>query len=358
MKISQLESKGFLLPTYATGRTLHIMGGPGGGKSDVARISFKKTLEEHYGEEFGQVIIDMPSIDAVDFRGFCVPTKDSNGNPISFFTRSGLMPTEDYIAKHPRGMVVLEEKNAGDTLTNKAANMVTLERRFGDHKLPEGWWVVCLSNRVSDKSGASKPMMHSINRECVVELEFHMPDYTTYWEKTEMHPYFVAFAKQNAAVFATEVPAEAKPFCTPRSFTSAAEWMNFASSGDIDALPMNDISRSAVAGFIGDGAAATLFAFLKLKDELPSIEAILEDPKTAKVPSRMDAVYMVMQNVIHHSEPDNVDVLWTYMERLPLEIQTSACVALLDKTKGALLNTKALGNWIKNNRALIANTLK
>jgi hypothetical protein len=134
--------------------------------------------------------------------------------------------------------------------------------------------------------------------------------------------------------------------------------MNFAAGGDIDALPMNDTSRAAVAGFIGEGAAATLFAFLKLKDELPSIEAILEDPKTAKVPSRMDAVYMVMQNVIHHSDPDNVDVLWTYMERLPLEIQTSACVALLDKTKGALLNSKSLGNWIKNNRALIANTLK
>jgi hypothetical protein len=360
MKISHLENKEFIIPSYETRQTLHIMGPPGGGKSDVARNVFPEVLSKHYGEDFGVVIIDMPSIDAVDFRGFCIPTKDAEGNATSIFTRSGLMPTKQYLDAHPRGIIVLEEKNAADNLTNKAANMVTLERRFGDYKLPEGWWVVALSNRQADKSGAGKPMMHSINRECIVELDFNMEDYTSYWERTGMHPYGVAFAKQQAGAFAVEVPKEARPFCTPRSYTFAWNWLTAASGGDINNIQTGVIPQETIAGYIGEGAAANMFSFLSVKDELPTIEEIIASPKQAKLPSdgRLDAVYMVMQNCVHHVDADNVSQLWDYVERLPKEIQTSAAVAFINKTNGTLLNAPALGDWIAKNRALVAATLR
>jgi hypothetical protein len=270
------------------------------------------------------------------------------------------MPTQQYLDKFPRGMLVLEEKNAGDSLTLKALNQLTLERRFGEHTLPDGWWVVCLSNRVSDKSGAAKPMMHSINRECVIDLEFNMDDYTKYWERNStMHPYGIAFGKQNAGAFAVEVPKEARPFCTPRSYTFAWNWLAAAAQGDMNHIPTDDISQSAVAGYIGQGASAQLFAYLSVKDELPTIEEIITNPKTAKAPSpeRLDAAYMVMQNCIHHIDANNVDKIWTYIERLPKEIQTSCATACIEKTKGSLLNNASLGKWVANNKALIADTL-
>tara|TARA_R110002167_G_scaffold117114_3_gene292813 strand:- start:7209 stop:8225 length:1017 start_codon:yes stop_codon:yes gene_type:complete len=335
------------------------MGAPGGGKSDVTREGFKSVLEQHYGEEFGMVVIDVPGIDAVDVRGFCVPTKDDEGRPISFFTRSGLMPTKQYLAKHPRGLVVLEEKNAGDALTIKALNQVTLERRFGEDKLPDGWWVLALSNRVSDKSGASRPMMHSVNREMVVELEFVMDDYVSYWERTGMHPYAVAFAKNNAGVFATEVPAEAKPFCTPRSFTFAWDWLRAAGDGSVESIPTSGIAKSAVAGFIGAGAAAQMFAYLKVADQLPTMAEILAAPATAKIPRVTDlsANYMVMQNCVHHTSTTNTDTIWQYVERLQPELQTSAAASMFKKSNGALLNSERLNKWVQNNRALISDTI-
>lgn len=357
MRISQLTSPEFVVPTYATGTTLHVMGGPGGGKSDTARKDFPRMLSEHYGEEFGMLVLDVPGLDAVDIRGFCVPTKNERGEPVSFFTRSGLMPTEEYLAAYPRGIVVLEEKNAGDPLTNKALNQVTLERRFGDHKLPDGWWVVALSNRVNDKSGAMRPMMHSINRECVVELEFVMADYTTYWEKSGLHPYGIAFAKNNAGVFATEVPAEAKPFCTPRSFTFAWNWLLEAAGGDVENVPTSQVAQAAVAGYIGEGTAAQMFAYLDVMDELPTMEQILNSPTTCKVPDSLSATYMVMQNCVHHVESGNVDTMWKYVERLKKEIQTSCATAMIEKTGGTLMNSQALGNWVANNRALISSTV-
>lgn len=358
MRISQIADPKFIVPTYLTGTALHIMGAPGGGKSDVARSDVPKVLSRELGEEFGICVLDGPGLDAPDIQGFCIPTKDENGKLTAVITRSAHMPTEEYLKQFPRGVLVIEERNASDQLVQKALNQVVLERRFGKHHLPKGWMVISLSNRVSDRSGAGKPMMHSINREGVVEIDFVMEDYTKYWETVGMHPYGVAFAKQNAGVFATEVPVEAKPFCTPRSYTFAWDWLTAASGGDINNIPTDLIAQQAVAMYVGDGTAATMFAYLKVKDDIPTIEEILQDPKRAKAPERLDAVYMVMQNCVHHVTPQNVDAIWEYIERLPKEIQTSAAQSCINKTGGALINSKSLGKWVAENRALIANTLR
>ena len=362
MRISQLVNPEFIVPTYLTGQALHIMGAPGGGKSDITRLEFPRVLSAALGEEFGVVVLDGPGLDAPDVQGFCVPTKGEDGKLTSIITRSAHMPTTQFLEQFPRGVLVIEERNAADQLTQKALNQVVLERRFGKHYLPKGWMVVSLSNRVVDKSGASRPMMHSINREMTIDLAFNIEDHTVYWERTGMHPYGIAFAKQNVGAFALEVPSEPRPFCTARSYTFAWNWLTQAGLAQklgTDDVVTSETAQAAVAGYIGEGASATLFAYLSVKDELPTIAEIISDPLNAKAPSveRLDAVYMVMQNCIHHVDGKNVDSIWQYIERLPKEIQTSAASSCIKKTGGALLNNKRLGKWITENRALVADTL-
>ncbi len=72
----------------------------------------------------------------------------------------------------------------------------------------------------------------------------------------------------------------------------------------------------------------------------------------------LSAVYMVMQNCVHNVNEDNVEPIWTYIERLPKEVQTSAMTSCLKKTNGTLLNSDKLNKWIANNRALVAETVR
>jgi hypothetical protein len=113
-----------------------------------------------------------------------------------------------------------------------------------------------------------------------------------------------------------------------------------------------------VAGSVGDGTAAQMFAFFKLHDKLPDIEDIEKDPMKAKCPDQLDAAYAAVQICIHYAKATNVDKLWTYVERLPKELQVSAAVSLVKKSGGMLINSKNLGQWVAKNRALITNVLE
>jgi hypothetical protein len=350
---------------YESGTSLHLIGPPGCGKSDITK-EFAAILQNRFckkGEEFGYFEVLVPGIDAPDVRGFLVPTKGDDGKATSFFTRPPILPSNEYLAKHPRGVLVLDERNAGDLLTQKALAPLVLWKTLGEYQLPEGWWIVSCSNRIQDRAGVIKPPTHLVNRERTLPLTPDITSWAVWAEKRGMHPMGIAYAKKfPGTVFTDAVPKEDGPFCTPRSFTSALTLLtNMAgrkANGEFNMeLPSDTLTQEAVSGDVGNGAAAQMFAFFKLHDQLPDLEDIEKDPSKAKCPQSLDAAYAAAQLCIHYAKPQNVDKLWEYCERLPKEIQTSTAKSLIHSSGGVLLNSKRLGKWIASNRALVVATM-
>jgi hypothetical protein len=347
------------VPLYKSGTAIHLVSPPGVGKSDVTKNEFRAALSAAYGEEFGYHDVLLPTIDAPDIRGFLIPTKDANGKPTSFFTRSAVLPSEDYLKKHPRGVMLLDERNAADMLTQKAVAPAVLSRRFGEDYLPEGWLIVSASNRMEDRAGVNKPPSHLVNRERTLVIEPDVNSWQVWAEAQGLHPMMIAFARKNpGVVFSPDVPKKEGPFCTPRSFVSAAKLLaNMAGVDDqgranMD-IPVNELTLQMVAGDIGDGASSQLFAFLKVADQLPTIDEIEADPKNCKCPTELSGAYAAGQMCVAYGHPDNIDKLWQYAERLPKELQVATAKSLLPKGGGMLLNSKALSSWISKNKALI-----
>lgn len=344
---------------YESGTAIHLIGPPGVGKTDVVQNEFRSALEAAYGEKFGFCDLVLPTVDAPDLRGFLIPTKDAHGVPTSFFTRPSVMPSADYLKEFPRGIMFIDERNQADQLTQKAVAPVTLQKRFGEHYLPDGWIIISASNRQQDGSGASKALKHLVNRERTLPIEPNVTAWSIWAEARGIHPMLIAFAKARPGiVFSESVPKEDGPFCTPRSFVSAAKLIALAAGVDkngdpIMKIPNDGLMIQLVAGDISDKAAAELFAYLKVADELPTIEEILADPQGCKCPKELSAAYAGVQMCIHFAKPTNIDKLWTFAERLPKELQVSACRALGAKGGGALLNSTALNKWIMANRTLI-----
>lgn len=344
---------------YESGTALHLIGPPGVGKSDIVKNELVAALSAQYGEKFGYHDVVVPTLDAPDFRGFLIPTKDAAGKPTSFFTRSAVMPSEEYLREHPRGIMFLDERNQADQLTQKSLAPVVLSKRFGENYLGDLWWVISASNRQQDGSGVGKALKHMVNRERSIAVEPHVLAWAIWAEARQVHPMLIAFAKTRPnIVFSDTVPKEDAPFCTPRSFISAAKLMGRAAGTDAQGnpnmkIPNDGIMMQLVAGDIGDKAAAELFAYLKVADDLPTIEEIMADPKGCKCPKELSAAYAAMQMCIHFVNPTNVDKLWAFAERFPKELQVSAARSLCEKGAGVLLNSKALGTWLINNKALI-----
>jgi hypothetical protein len=354
---------------YEARTAVHLVGPPGCGKSDVLKYDIRALLSQRYGEEFGfcgdaEEAWLMTTLDAPDIRGFLVPSKDPvTGRATSYFTDSPMRPSDDYLRRHPRGIFVLDERNAADPLTQKATAPIVLDKLFGTFRLPPGWMVVSCSNRISDRAGTIRPLTHLTNREVVIQIETDVVGWGMWAERNGLHPMPIAFAKKfPGAVFADTVPAGDSPFSTARSYTAASRFLAIKAGKDkngnlIMELPSDPLTQQCVAGGVGDGLAAQMFGFFKLHDKLPDIEDILIDPTRAKCPDQLDAAYAALQMCIHYVKSENVDKLWQYIERLPRELQVSAAVSLAKRTGGTLINSVRLGSWIAKNKALVTNVL-
>jgi len=344
---------------YKSGTASHLIGPPGVGKTDTVENEFRAALEAHYGEKFGFCDLVLPTIDAPDLRGFLIPTKDKEGNPTSFFTRPSVMPSIEYLRTYPRGIMFLDERNQADQLTQKASAPVTLQKRFGDHRLPDGWIIVSASNRQQDGSGVGKALKHLVNRERTIQIEPNVTAWAIWAEARGLHPILIAFAKARPGiVFSDVVPKEDGPYCTARSYVSAAKLMAEVAGVDANGnpnmkIPNDGIMMQLVGGDISDRVAAELFGYLKVADDLPTIEEVLADPQGCKCPKELSAAYAGVQMAVHYAKPGNIDKLWTFAERMPKELQVSACKSMIEKGGGMLLNSPALSQWIARNKALI-----
>ena len=104
-------------------------------------------------------------------------------------------------------------------------------------------------------------------------------------------------------------------FVTPRSLEAASDILKERHQFD------DQTTTAALMGTVGERAAMDLMAFVKMSDQLPSLDSIKKDPLLAKVPTSAAAVCMVVYRTLATIEKDWVDAWMTYMDRLDTEAQ-------------------------------------
>ena len=101
---------------YESGTAVHLIGPPGCGKSSVIKNAIVGAISAKCGEEVGFHDVLLPTVDAPDIRGFLLPIKNPDGSAGSAFTRSPILPSQEYIAKHKRGIFFLDARNQAEQL--------------------------------------------------------------------------------------------------------------------------------------------------------------------------------------------------------------------------------------------------
>lgn len=104
-------------------------------------------------------------------------------------------------------------------------------------------------------------------------------------------------------------------FVTPRSLEAASDILKARHNMDDQTVV------AMLMGTIGERGAMDLMAFVKLADQLPSLESIKKDPTGAKVPTSAAAVCMVVYRTLATLEKDWIDNWMIYMDRLDKEAQ-------------------------------------
>lgn len=331
-----------------TGRrfSVELQSGPGLGKSESVR-QVAEELGADLDTEFGYKPFFLSTLEQPDVRGFGLPAKDTDGTPAMVFTKAPWMPKSN----EPKyGILFLDEfRQAGHDVQKPAAELL-LNGAVGDSRLPITWMVVAASNRENDRSGVQRELAFISNRRMLITIEPHLDSWVEWAEKRgDIHWAAIAFAKRSPGdVFSDRVPDKSGPFCTPRTLVQ----MSYM----IGKMPMGMFTEAA-AGLVGQGTAAKFTAFLKVAEQIPEFEDIINDPKGTPVPDseRPDAQYAVMQMVAYRVDPDTAQQAFTYLTRLPKEFQVSGIKAALNRVPKIIQHQDVQG-WLRQHKELILAT--
>ena len=208
---------------------------------------------------------------------------------------------------------------------------ILLERKIGSYTLHPDSIVFATTNLGAENVGDMLPA-HARNR--IIVLRLKKPTNMEWLEDfaipNSLDPIVCSWAKDNPQLFHDfqDVPnpddnpfifhpqaPSSEQFVTPRSLHAVSDIMQVREHFS------DDLLTSSIMGTIGKRGAMDLMAYVKIGDQLPSLESIKTDPSNAKVPTSPAAVCMVVYKAAQTMGRDWVDAWMTYLVRLDKEAQ-------------------------------------
>lgn len=312
-------------------RPVFIWGPPGVGKSDVVG-----TVARDMKRELRDVRLSL--LDPVDLKGFPVPNvakKQTNWLPADFLPTKG------------KGILFLDEMNGAPQATQAAAYQLILNRALGEYKLPEGWAIVAAGNRMGDRSVTHAQPAALANRFIHLDFEVNVDDWNQWAMDNNIHSDLRAFIR-----FRPNLLHAFDPTQNPRSFPSPRSWA-FVNDIYKDHATLDD-EMELIKGTVGEGVAAEFLGFTRQLQDLPTVEEVLLNPETTRLPNSPSAKYAIVTALEGKATKANMDRIMKYVTRIPeVEFQVVFVRGAIRRDEH-LTETKSYADWgIKNRDVLI-----
>lgn len=313
---------------------LMIWGKPGVGKS---------RLVEQTTHELDARLVDMRVLyfDPTDLRGIQALDRES-GTTKCF--RPEFYPVDG------EGILFLDELPAATPTVQAACYQLTLDRRIGEYKLPDGWVVFAAGNHQGDRAVSNRMPSPLVSRMTHLELEVDVDDWTEWALKADVHPLVVAFIRfrQMSALFNFDPSKwDAKPYACPRTWEMVSHRQHHA---DEKKKPMR---LETLKGIVGDGAGTEFFAYLDLCKTLPDLDALLLNPETTPVPKEPGVRYAVATGLAHKATKGNMEQVLAYIARLPKEFEIMSMRDALRRDED-LSRCKCWIDWAVKNKGVLS----
>lgn len=305
-------------------RALLVEAAPGVGKTEIA-YQVSKILK------IGFMAIHAPLLVAEDY-GFPVVSKDKMN--VDFVVSSSKFPLEG--SDCPEfGIFLIDELPQADTAGQKILANLVQEREIHGKKLKAGWTIVCTGNRQKDRAGANRILGHLGNKITRVELDVSLDDWTQWALQNDVNPEVVAFIRFRPALLSNFDPQQ-EINATPRAWVHGV-------SACLGAIP-KELEFECFKGDVGEGPAAEFLAFLKIYRNMPNPDAILLDPKKAKLPTDPATLYALCGALSHRATPQNFGRALTYVRRMDPEFSV-LFVKDAGAKNGDVFTTKDYIDW-------------
>lgn len=339
MTLSELETVvPFILATPLI-QPLILVGPPGVAKTQWLKTVYREAYATNLGiaaNDVGFLQIRTANRDAAEIAGVALPMKDDNGDLVTVFTKPPLVTQiEEEVAKgFEHGIVNLDELlQAGGDVQKVFSDMLDPEEHsLAGWDIPRGWIICGTGNRSKDKAGATRFLSQNTNRCVVVEIDPIIEDWAKWARANGINPIVIdcAVAYADQEFFANAVPTEDVAFCTWRSLVTASKHIDaFFAMNDFEGV-LPPIVEKLVAANIGPISARTLANYVAQAGEVPTVEEILANPETCKVPDQTGFQMLAGNTAIYAATTaESGEKVLQYLTRLRPDLQVSLGTKLL-----------------------------
>lgn len=335
-------------------RTVLVQGHMGTGKSSMLGM-LAAQLPSHTPCYLDCTTKDLGDITIPDLRHM-----DDGSGYVRYLTNEELGAHNDTPV-----ILMIDEYGKANRAVQNALLRLMLERKIGSYTLHPDSVVFATTNLGAEGVG-DLLAPHARNRMTVVTSRKPTNIEWIEWGiNNGIDHTLLGWCKDNPQVFAdfTEVrnpddnpyiyhpQAQRAAFCTPRSLEAASDWMH--SRAEID----DQTLTAMLMGTVGDRAAMDLMAFVKLADQLPTLQSIKDDPTTAKVPTSASAICMVVYRTLASIEKDWINQWMTYLNRLDKEAQglfANGVRAPKYAKQSMVMTNKKFTEWAMQNNYMFA----
>jgi energy-coupling factor transporter ATP-binding protein EcfA2 len=353
-----------LIKTIGAKRTVLVEGHMGSGKTSIGRMLAADLKDTHTF-----VYFDCTTKDLMDLGAPKVMKWDETGE--EYLT---MVPNEELGLHLQKPIILMFDEIGKNKGIINGVRRILLERTVHGRKLHPDSIVFATTNLGAENVGDIFPA-HSRNAITVVRMkkataEEWAEDFAI---NAGIHPTLIAWVLREAPhvfqsfedVTATgadidkDVSEGGNPyiyhpkaagrtaFFTHRSAEAASDYMHFKNEMDATTL------HAALAGTVGVRAASDLISYMKIADDMPAIEDIKENPKTAKIPSNPAAVCMVIMRTLNTLDRTWVNAWMDYLVRLdPIEQALFSHSVRSEKYKHRelVMTNRKYTEWALNNQ--------
>ena len=288
---STLINKGKPISSFPS---VMLWGQPGVGKSQAVR-QIGNLISQNTGKKVEVTDVRLLLFNPIDLRG--IPVADAN-RQLAVWLRPKIFDmnkSDDYI-----NILLLDEISAAPQSVQAAAYQITLDRKVGEHILPDNCIVLAAGNRITDKSVAYKMPKALANRLLHFNVEPKFKTWKAWAIRNDINPIVIGFLGfKTDALNKFDPDREDLAFATPRSWEMVSNLLNNISDNVNEIYPL-------IRGLVGTGVASEFRTFSNVFHQLPDINEIFagETFDVPKDPSVVYALCSAMVNYVKNNQDD------------------------------------------------------
>ena len=261
-----------------------LWGSPGVGKSQAMK-QVGELIAKKLGKKVNVIDIRLVNFSPVDLRGIPVPNEDKT-------EAVWLKPSVFQMDESPDvvNILILDEISAAAPSVQASAYQIVLDRRLGEHLIPDNCLIMCAGNRITDKSVAYKMPKALENRLIHLDVSVDFDDWKTWALPRGFDSRIIGFLnwRQGADLDKFDPSNDEHAFCTPRTWEKV--------NSILSVLDL-DTAMSLISGTIGDSTSHEFYTYTRLYGELPNMESILAG-KCTKVPTKPDVSFALVSALV------------------------------------------------------------